>query len=382
MRTFIIKLFLFLLPLGIFLAPAFIVLLVSGEFTPLTHIGALSRGTGRIVVGPAYSYFRSEYQLHETFIRRPVVIALGSSRVGEFHSEFFKNQSVFYNTSGSIGSLSGFTDFLKHLPQPPQIIIAGMDQYFFNPENIKNNTVTRPDPFAVSTQVYDPFFESFFRNGGWRKVYADYFSGKFTLADIFAPPKNAVATIGLLARVNDSGFTNDGSNYASVVRNPSEISKGIDALAKSITDTNGDEYGTGISTDALAELRAFLTSAKGKGITVIGFLPPITHKEYQALERHPDAIYAYAFKNLGLTLAAVYKEYGFDFYDFSDISSWGSSDDEMVESKHGSSKMYLRLFIRMAENNALLRPLVDLPALKTKLANATSTYDVAGIAGK
>jgi len=381
MRTFIIHLLLFVLPLGIFFAPAFIVLFASGEFTPLASIGTLSRGRDRIVVGPAYSYFRDEYQLHETFVRRPVVIALGSSRVGEFHSEFLKNPSSFYNASGSIGSLSGFADFIKHLSQPPQIIIAGMDQYFFNPENAKNNTVTRPDPFTVHTQAYDPFFESFFRNGGWWKVSADYFSGKFTLADIFAHPESAVKTIGLIARTNGIGFTNDGSNYGKIARYPSEILKGIDALAGSITDTNGDEYGSSISTDALAELRVFLTSAKAKGIIVIGFLPPIAHKEYQALAQHPHAAYAYAFQNLGPVLASVYKEYGFDLYDFSDISSFGGSDNEMFESKHGGGKMYLRLFIRMVGGSASLSSLTDLPSLKEKLASATSTYDVVGMAG-
>jgi len=382
MHAFLKNLLLFLVPLGIFFAPAFIVLFASGEFTPIASIGALSRDINRIVVGPAYSYFRNEYQLHEVSVRHPVIIALGSSRVGEFHSEFLKNPNSFYNASGSIGSLSGFTDFIKHLPQPPQIIIAGMDQYFFNPENAKNNTVKRSDPFLVHTRAYDPFFESFFRNGGWWKVYADYFSEKFTLADIFISSKNSAATVGLLARINGSGFTNDGSNYDNVIRYPFKISQGIDTLVASITDTNGDEYGNGISLDALAELHAFLASAKAKGITVIGFLPPISHKEYKALGQHPDAVYAYAFKNLAPTLVTVYKEYGFDFYDFSDISSCGSSDDEMAESKHGSGKMYLRLFIRMAENNTSLRPLVDLSVLKAKLANATSTYDVAGIAGK
>jgi len=381
MRTFIAHLLIFLLPLVILFTPAFIVLFISGEFTSLENIGTLSRSTDRIVVGPAYSYFRSEYQLNEVSVRRPAVIALGSSRVGEFHSEFFKNPNVFYNTSGSIGSLSGFNDFIKHLSQPPQIIIAGIDEYFFNPENAKNNTVKRPDPFIVHTKIYDPFFESFLRNGGWWKVYADYFSGKFILSDIFTCPQRDVRTIGLLACINNSGFTNDGSNYDNIVLYPSEISQGIDAVAASITDTNGDDYGSNISTDAIAELRIFLTSAKEKGINVIGFLPPISHKEFQALKQHPDAVYSYAFKNLYSTLAAVFKEYGFDLYDFSDISSWGSSDDEMAESKHGSGKMYLRLFIQMAENNESLAPLVDIPNLKEKLANATSTYFISEIAG-
>ena len=378
MRAFILNLLLFLLPLGIFFTPACVVLFMSGEFTPLASIGALSRSANHVIVGPAYNNFRDAYQLQEVSIRRPEITALGSSRVGQFRAVFFKDPNFFYNASGSIGALSEFADFLKHLPEPPRIVIAGMDHYFFKPENAGNNVTMRPDPFTVPVQTYDPFFESFFRNGGWWKIYADYFSGKFKFADFFAPSRETIQTIGLRALSNESGFTNDGSNY-NAKSTRQEAFQSIDTLAKSITSIEGDEYGNGISTDALHELQMFLTFAREQNITVIGFLPPVAHTVYQELEKHPDAHYAYAFKNLGSVLASLYKKYGFDFYDFSDITSFRSSDSEMVEAKHGGEKMYLRILIQMAEQNSSLRPFVDIPYLKERLANATSSYYVFGI---
>ena len=351
----------------------------------MNTIEELSRGERTILVGQAYSNFRAEYQLHETSVSRPLVMTLGNSRVGEFRAAFFKEPNVFYNTTGTTGALSDYRHFVEQLAdKPPKIIIANMNYSFFNPEEAKNLAVERPDPFGASQSApYDIALEAFVRNGGWWKVYADYFAGKFTLADIFTPARSAVMTIGLRALSTSSGFTNDGSDYYGNIidypLNQQGTLLAIDALAASITNTNGDEYGSGISSDALAELRVFLALAKKKDIVVIGFLPPISHAEYEALQQHPDASYTYAFKNLGPTLASVYKEYGFDFYDFSDILSFGSSDSEMVDRKHGGEKMYLRLFIQMAEGSKSLQPLVNLPYLKERLARATSTYYVFGL---
>ena len=385
MKTFLKNLALFLLPLIALFAPSFIVLFASGEFTSLSTIEELSRGERTILVGQAYSDFRAEYQLHETSVRRPLVMTLGNSRVGEFRAAFFKDPNVFYNTTGATGALSDYRHFIEQLAdKPPKIILANMNFSFFNPEEAKNLAVERPDPFgAPQPAVYDIVLEAFVRNGGWWKAYADYFAGKFTLADVFTPTKNTVTTIGLRARADSGGFTNDGSDYyGNIINYPlnqRETLAEIDALAASITNTSGDEYGSGISSDALAELRKFLSLCKEKNIVPIGFLPPISHAEYEALQQHPDASYAYAFKNLGPTLADVYKEYGFDFYDFSDILSFGSSDNEMVDRKHGGEKMYLRLFIRMAENSVSLNSFVNIPYLKKKLATATSTYYVFGL---
>ena len=187
--------------------------------------------------------------------------------------------------------------------------------------------------------------------------------------------------IGLRAHVDRAGVTNDGSDYAGDIihnmRNQQKIIPSINALAASAPHPKLNQYGNGISSDALAELRTFLSLSKKNGIFVIGFSPPIAHQIYLTLKQQNN----YAFKNLTPTLTAIYKEYGFDFYDFSDIVAFGSSDAEMVEIQHGGEKMYLRIFIHMAEHTKSLGQLVDLPYLEKKLASATSTYYVFGIEG-
>jgi hypothetical protein len=382
MLTFLKKIFLFLTPVALLFLPATAILFSAGEFYPPQKLGELARGSRAVIVGAAYSNVRGDYQLQETLFRKPEIIALGTSRVGGFRSVFFNKPSVFYNDTGTGGVLSNFRYFLEKISEhPPRIIIAGMDPQLFNPEEeAKNSIVTRPDPFVEHVPWYGPFFDSLFLGDGWWKIYPDYFAGKFTLQQVFGSRDAAVTLIGLRAVGDRNGFLNDGSNYYGDVIHDSQNQKkaleGIDSLAASISDSFGDEYGSGISPVALAEVRNFLATAKKKGSIVIGFIPPISHAEYQRLKAFPNAPYAYAFKNLPSVLAGIYAEYGYDFYNFGDVSSFGGSDSEMVEAKHGSEKVYLRLFIKMAQMNKALAPLVNIPMLKQKLNETKSNYEV------
>lgn len=372
----------FLTPIALVFAPAVIVLTASGEFYSTQKVGELARSRETIVVGAAYSNTRGDYQLQETFIRKPEVIALGTSRVGGFRAVFFKDPAVFYNDTGTGGVLSNFRYFLEKVSDnSPKIIIAGMDPYFFSPEEVaRNSVVTRPDPFVAYISPHRPFFEGLFLGGGWWRIYPDYFSDKFSLSDVFGAQYANTTYIGLRAVADGNGFLNDGSNYFGDVISSKEKQQNarasIEALAASISETSGDEYGSGISPEALAEVRRFLDTTKKQGSYVIGFIPPLSHAQYERLKEFPNAPYAYAFKNLGPVLTNLYKEYGYDFYDFTDITAFGGSDSEMVESKHGSEKLYLRMFIKMAQINKQLGALVDTRYLTKRLQSAESNLVV------
>ncbi len=381
MTIFFKKIFLFMIPFVLVFLPPTAILFFAGEFYVPERVGELARGSRVVIAGSAYSNIRGDYQLQETLYRQPEIIALGTSRVGGFRSVFFKDPDIFYNDTGVGGALSNFRYFLEKISDhPPRIIIAGMDAYFFNPEEAKNNVVIRPDPFIERVPWYGPFFSSLLQGGGWWRIYLDYADGKFTLQNVFRRDSAAVTRIGLRAVADGNGFLNDGSNYfGDVIADSSsqeKIRQSIKRLSDSISESNGDEYGSDISEDALAEVRRFLDTSRKNNIHVIGFIPPMARAEYERLQSFHNASYAYAFNNLGKVLASVYKEYGFEFYDFTNIESFGGSDAEMVESKHGSEKLNLRLFITMAEKSKRLGSLVDTVYLTNKLMNAKSTYEV------
>ncbi len=364
-----------------FFTPTVILFLISGEMYSLPAVERLSRGDRTILFSTAYSNFHPRLQKDEVIARKPVILALGSSRVGEFRGAFFKDPRVFYNATGVVMTMSDFGTFFKTVtPYTPQILIVGMDHYFFNPEYTVKDLAHREDPFRSDPVMnHEIFLDAFFRNGGWWKVYRDYAKGKFTLASVFNSPENATV-IGLRARAVGSGSINDGSDYYGEVIHSRAMQQtvltNISNLAGEISPTNGGEYGSSISVDALNELRDFLAFCETNGIFVVGFLPPISHAVYEQLGNYPDASYESSFRRLAPILASLYEEHSFDFYDFSDITSFGSSDSEMVEAKHGSEKMYARLFIHMAEHSKHISPFVDLVSLRTNLEAASSTYVV------
>ena len=380
----------FSLPLALFFMPAFCVLWYAGEFYSLKHIGTLARGPYPILVGDAYSNFQTQYQLSETKARVPQVLSLGNSHVGEFRSAFLKDPAVFYNAAHAILALSDFSNFIDSLDTQPDILIVDMSQSYFNPENTRENLVERPNPFSVSVAWYDPMFESFFRNGGWWKVYVDFFHGKFTFARVFREHSGSTTIIGLRSVAEHYGFTNDGSDYyGNVIQSTStqaNILQSVHDLAASVSETDGyiqgsgvAPYGSGISPEALRVLREFLQNCKGKNIFVIGFMPSIAQAGYDRMKQYPDARYAYAFENLAPILRKIYAEYGFDFYDFTNPTSFGSSDYELVNAEdHVSEKAYLRMFIQMTKGTTELQPYVDLPYLEKSLAQATNSFVVFG----
>jgi hypothetical protein len=382
MRHFLIKVFIFLIPLLLLGALPFIIFLNTGEFYSLSNLEhAQLNASSTIIFNPLYSNFAQLYKIQSTELRQPQVLALGSSRVGPFRSVFFKDPSVFYNASGGAAVVSDFKHFIEDLTYKPDLLIVGMDQYFFNPLNVRDNIVTRPDPYKRTVTQLDVAMEGFFRQGGWWKAYKDFFTKQYTLSDIFTATTSP-QTIGAYARPTSVGYIDDGSiyygNVTGLVQQKNILAQ-IEGMAAEVSTTSGYEYGDGISQDALKELKAFLSLCKEKNITVIGFIPPVPHAVYERMKEFPTASYQYALKNLGPTLTALYASYRFDFYDFSDSAAYGGSDNEMVEGKHGGEKLYLRLFLQMANHSTSLAPLVDKTYLTTRLTHATSTYHVFGL---
>ena len=403
MRRLLKNLTLFLLPLVLLLMPGFIVLHAAGELIAPRNVGRLSRDSRPMLAGNAYTNYVRELKMYEAKARHPRVLALGSSRVGQFRSGFFKESRIFYNASMGGTSFTSYRYFIEELGSSlPDIVIVDMLQPFFGPANPRFPVVA-PNPFRANIdtfsiaesvresswgEVYYDYVDGFnsimgtyFRDGAWWKVYTDYASGKFTLEDVFDRRDPGIAVVGLRAITTDDGTLNDGSDrYGKIVRSTHEqerVKRDIAARAADVTDEGvAYDYGPDISSDAIEVLKQLLQSCKERDVFVIGFLPPMPHAVYEAMQAHPNATYAESFRTLSETLKDIYATYGFDFYDFEDVSAFGGSDREMVNSTHGSEKMYLRLFIKMAENSLPLSPLVDVSSLKATLERTEGDYEV------
>lgn len=375
MKKFFIKLFLFLLPFAPLLGFPFYVLFVSGELTPVEKvIEEQASGTKSFLFGLAYSNPDKYYKFHGALAKHPDILVLGTSRVMQLRSEFFKKSFAMYNAGGGVAKIKHFKHFLDKLPSDgkPQLVIVGMDQYFFN----ANWDVLLEDDIEQQLTMRDNAFIVF--TGAWQRVYGDYYHKKYFLSGL-REPAGDIQKLGLNAVVNGNGFRNDGSYYYGQTIHDRTRSKTrqekLDLGFKQIHEgiewyTHGKE----ISSGAVRELRAFLEECRKRHIYVIGFLPPFAHQIYMKLKSMPEYRYM---ERLMPALSPVFKHYGFALYDFSDLASVGASDLEIVDSFHGSEKAYLRLFIKMAETNAVLKRYAgDIETLRTKLHTSQSHIEV------
>ena len=142
-------------------------------------------------------------------------------------------------------------------------------------------------------------------------TYRDYAKGKISLAQVFGPHDPHLTIVGLRTAATGNGLINDGSDhYGSIVTSKEEqdsVRSEIEASAASVNDMMGyTEYGYGYKEgtppvpdpQALAELDLFLQMCKAKHIPVIGFIPPMPHAIYYALEQHTNAQYGKTFREL------------------------------------------------------------------------------------
>ena len=382
MLRFLRTLSLFLLPLVLLFAPSLILFLAAGEAYSIESVEQQAESSTTVLFGPAYSDYWALFQLKTVQHRAPEVLALGSSRVGQFRGNFFKDPQTFYTASAAAFDIPNLTNFVRALgTSTPRVIIVSMDQHLFDPRLTQDYITARPNVFASHDPAVgdylDVFLEGYFRDGGWWKISIDLLKNRISIGDVFRHESGFIA-IGLRAKVEHNGNINDGSHYYAGVLESQEqrqtVRADIHAEALSVTDTHGYEYADGISERPLNELREFLALCQARGIQVVGFIPPVPHEVYAAIQAHPNATYQKTFKELPIVLGALYKAYGFELYDFTDITTFGGSDAEMVDINHGSEKMYARMTVAMGGKGSALSTYIDTATLQKKIAGSDNPF--------
>ncbi len=364
------KTFLFLSPFIILFTFPLAVFLWSGENVSIHAVIRSQKSSGQtVLLGKAYTYPDPFYKLEATLERKPDILALGTSRVLEFRSKFFQNET-FFNAGRAIFVIEDFKTFLDRIPvkSQPRVIIVGLDQHLFFPGNRGR---TRLEAYQTQPSVWGAFLTQ-----GWRQIYYDFWVHKFTPQDLV--PSGDERVVGLTALVRHSGFRNDGSYQYGDPRMQTyeEREKIIDKAVRDVTPEHCTEYEEAIAPETLDALRAFLETARGRNITVIGFVPPYAHRLYEKMRSFPDSACAANIQKLPDALRVLFSESRFELFDFTDTASFGGSDKEMIDDVHAGEKSYLRMFVKMLKDGQALRPYANLGFLEDRLRDASGDLDV------
>lgn len=358
-----------------FLLPILIIV-GSGEVdSPKDIARQQAKADRQIIFGNAYSETSKLLKLESVLLRKPEVLALGSSRILEIRSEFFRPGVRFYNAGLAARKLLQFRQFLDLIPPSaqPKVLIVCLDQRYFDPKDLYSQNDFE-DELSRARDPWRPF-NIFAEN--WRTAYLDFFAGKFDLEDVFRSSEDGLTLVGLQARTDRLGARNDGSQFYGekmhrLMKNP-EAPRFNEAFSYLKSGEQRFRFGQEVLPDSLTEIGSFLAECRSRGIQVVGFVPPYAGQVYDKLKEGGKHDYVF---QIGGKVVPLFREYGFVCLDLTDVRAIGASDAEFLDGYHPTEKATLRMFIEMVKAAPALQPYCDLDELRALLKNSTNDFYV------
>jgi hypothetical protein len=382
MRVFILKLCVFFAPFVVVFGPAAFVLGISGEILSADQIALKQyEGTRDALYGAAYTNPDARYKLASARLRRPKLLAMGSSRALEFRGDLFTLRAgEFYNAGLLTERLHEMRRALAHLPlaepragaatdEGARYILLGLDQWAFSPNwpNATDNPLYEREISEGSSSVLSSLQRSV------RFVWMDIVAGRLQLAKLSAASEN----IGVNARLRGNGFRWDGSYYyATVLADPVGAKDyQFKESLKRIREATLKRYeaAADVSPAMIAELRLLLADAKRRQLQVVGYLPPYAptverafrsggkHEYIPKLERH---------------IRPVFEEAGFPFFDFTSCERIGCTDAEFIDGAHPGVTTDARMILEMLPQVPWLDAIVDQDELSLRVQRSAGTPEL------
>jgi len=369
---------LFCLPAFLTLGLPGIVLWLGGELTPPEKAVALQQAHRLVLHGAEFTNTVIYEKVRAVAQRDPAILAMGTSRVLQFRTGFFKPGTSFYNCGSCIQRVQHLREFLHALPAAnhPRILIVGVEKAWFNEKS--GYSFYTPGWFDDQVHHYpDPV--EVYRANCW-STWQQLATGQLNLARI-ASGSGLGDRIGLTALTYEQGYRNDGSylyrDYFHDMSDPRHpdyhFKRGIHLIESNIIPF---ERGNDVFASSLTEMTAFLDECRERDIMVIGFLPPYPHAICARLEA-PGERYG-SWLKVASAVAPLFARRGFEFYDFSDFTDLGAGDEEAVDSFHGSEKVYVRLMLKMLHAGSVLGRYADAAVLESDLQRASKNWDIVG----
>lgn len=322
--------------LGFCLVPTYIVgvlsltlLWRSGELHDVRRIPTLQQRSGALFGSAVHENFYA-YKLAVHEVRRPRIVAMGSSRVMQFRQDSF--DAPFANLGGAMrniaeGELLSRDVVARHRPD---MAIIGVDFWWFNP------TTEQQEVFPGHTNYRAPLFQTVVMPARWAA------QGTIPLPTLWrvlitGSDGQVRPTLGILAAVGGEGYRPDGS-YQAMRRETFD-----NALERVRGGRGGFEHASVPDTQRVERFANILRYLESQGVTVITFVPPLPRAVLDAM----DAAGGYGYvSELRRALFGVSHHH----YDFLDPRALGAPDSEFFDGLHGGEVVYLRALEHMTQD--------------------------------
>jgi hypothetical protein len=368
-RSFLLKLSAFLAPFAVIFALPIAVLLRTWEIAPAGWVAAAHRKAPRSAVyGAVYGNLDKGYKVASIEQRQPELIAVGTSRVMQFRSDFFVNEeATFYNGGGSVTRLFDYRVLFRRLAAlRTRKVIVGLDQWAFN----ENWFEFAPD--AGVSREYDGDYSTLDIIQRSLRVYPDVLTRKLDLRRVFG----ASDSFGVNGITHGNGFLRDGSYlYADMLRESLETPgfRDENTMARIRSGTLRFEPGETPSQVALAELEVLATRWGRDGFQIVAFMPPYAPSVLAAMRA--TGRMSYAFK-VGDAVREVLGRHGIPFIDFTSCGDLECRDEDFIDGFHGGSVLYARMLLELSHRSSWLAELTASESLERRLRGPTQSWEL------
>lgn len=318
------------------------------------------------------SNYRSIKRARLNYLPACPVVAIGSSRTLQFREFFFKER--FYNAGYSVKNICDIEPFLSGLSKEklPKILIIGLDQWMFNRQ-------LGSEDFPYRHSAYWDEFRYFPTMRDTEELFSQLVCGRLEFAKLLSSDAEEIWTGVNACNFFGDGIRNDGSmRYAGKIRKIKKDGYGDWVFNETLNRVeNGEElfsFGSHLNTTAIPELKRLLQYCKQNNIYVIGFLPPLASPVNNKIVRDGNHEYI---PQIIPACKPLFRDFGFDIYDFQHPSAVGGSDREMLDGFHGGEVLYARMLLNMAQNSNTIGELVN-PDLPSLIENRKSSLELIG----
>jgi hypothetical protein len=375
MKRAILNTFIFILPVVLFFSFPVLVIFLSREYlSPKDvvlfqniHKDALYRN--RYNTGSFIPYKKALFEM-----RDPDIFMLGSSRALQARKDFFNLPESYMNAGLAGKTFDDMRFFIESIPSSGKhrtlLLVIDREMFLTNPSLSNGHE-------DDSLSLFGFHFNLPLKNA--RGIYLDYFvRKKYSFKDLVASYYDG-KTLGIVSFMDGNGFRSDGSYRNYIESKDPTLSKNVitesNGIAKNILEIRdnfpapGPEYISG----NLKILQEVLELSKSKNITVIGFIPPyMTSINHATLD--PHSLNGGMYRDMTNQIAETFKNEHVNFYDLSDISLYGGSDSEFLDTVHGTDVLYAKLSLYLAEHDVLAGKLFNSAMLKRLIKNSKNGF--------
>ena len=282
--------------------------------------------------------------------KKPRVVAIGSSRVMQFRSNYFVNKD-FYTMGGTSGSIIDAHQTFRRINKyyTPDVVILGVDLWWLNPNFSHTSKLGHLDALRESKYKKNLQLMEFMKDNAEMRNMLFHLSDIKEL-DVLGHRK----TVGLSAAVKADGYRLvDGSyQYGRMLtvdlKEPEELFK--DTHERLDNRSRLFEAAIDIDYGELERLKALIKEMSMNGCHVVVFLPPFPDEIYTRMLN--DDNWRFFLSKYEKSVKDCCAEANVQFFDFSNVLWVGSNDNECLDGFHGSEMTYSKIVKAMLSDKA------------------------------